>query len=192
MKNGLRLLLILMMCIFAIGCGNGKKSDVESGDVQTTTTDTDGQEPYVLEFESVTIDGEKITSDCFADSKLTMINIWGTYCGPCLSEMPDLGEIAAIYDKSEFQMIGVVCDVGVNADKEAVDNVKALVEETKATSYTHVLLSDSLTQNLVSAVYYVPTTFFFNQKGECLGYVESAQPKSAWEGVIKKLLAELE
>ena len=40
-------------------------------------------------FETTDLDGNTVNSaDLFAASKLTMINIWGTFCGPCISEMP--------------------------------------------------------------------------------------------------------
>ena len=63
---------------------------------------SDEAEKYYLTFEASTIDGEAWNSDKFTNSKLTMINVWGTYCNPCLSEMPDLGEIASEYEASDF------------------------------------------------------------------------------------------
>ena len=41
-------------------------------------------------FESQDLDGNKITSDIFSNNIITMINIWGTFCGPCIREMPEL------------------------------------------------------------------------------------------------------
>ena len=32
-----------------------------------------------------------MTHEVFDDADLTVINIWGTFCGPCIQEMPDLG-----------------------------------------------------------------------------------------------------
>lgn len=149
------------------------------------------EEPYVVSFTATTVDGEELTSECFSQSKITMLNVWATYCNPCLSEMPDLGEIALSYDTSEFQIIGIVSDVVEGDSEEAVQGVKDLIEETKA-DYPHVLLSESLYMNLVGAVDSVPTTFFVNQKGEMLGYVLGAQSKETWEGIINELLAEAE
>lgn len=149
------------------------------------------EEPYVVSFTATTVDGEELTSECFSQSKLTMLNVWATYCNPCLSEMPDLGEIALSYGTSEFQIIGIVSDVAEGDDEETVQGVKDLIEETKA-DYPHVLLSESLYMNLVGAVDSVPTTFFVNRKGEMLGYVLGAQSKEIWEGIINELLEEVE
>lgn len=148
-------------------------------------------EPYILSFEATTIDGEPLTSDCFADSKLTMINVWATYCNPCLNEMPDLGEIANSYDASEFQIIGIISDVMADSEDGDIENAKDLIAQTKA-DYPHVLLNESLYSNLVGGVDSVPTTFFVNQKGEMLGYVIGAQSKESWEEIIHELLEKVE
>ncbi len=188
MKNKLGLLILVLVCALALGCGEKGEAGT-ADDVQTTTT-AEGQEVYVLEFDAATVDGEAITSECFADTKLTMINVWATYCNPCLSEMPDLGEIAAAYDKSEFQIMGIVCDVMSDAKKEDIEYAKELINTTKA-NYPHLLLNESLYMNLVGAVESVPTTFFVNHKGELLGYVIGAQSKATWEGIINDLLADI-
>ncbi|MBQ9764839.1 MAG: TlpA family protein disulfide reductase [Lachnospiraceae bacterium] len=207
-------ILMVLLCLVMLGC-NKKPEDIliteelkfdatEATTSEIVTTEADKEstsstvteestekKAYVLKFESTNLDGEKVTSDCFTNSKLTMINVWGTYCSPCLGEMPDLGEIANEYDKADFQLIGVVCDVEEGASKEQVDYVKSLVEKTKA-NYTHLLLSESLLNKLVSAVYYVPTTFFFNQDGELIGYVESAYRKDVWKDIIDGLLEDMQ
>jgi len=202
-------LLVLAACML-VGCGQPKEQNVEQNGLQsvesqevsaeknasTENTETGAsseseESPYVLTFEATTVDGETVTSDCFADSKLTMLNIWGTYCNPCLKEMPDLGEIAASYDKADFQLMGIVCDVPEGSEASDVENAKALIEETRA-NYPHLLLSESLYTNLVGATDAVPTTFFINQKGEVLGYIVGANSKEAWVELIEQLLAETE
>lgn len=161
-------------------------------DADSKETEADTQAPaYVLTFEATTIDGQGMTSDCFSQSKLTMINVWATYCNPCLMEMPDLGEISASYDPTEFQMIGIISDVVDNATESEIQYAKDLINQTKA-NYPHLLLNQSLYGNLVGAVTSVPTTFFVNQEGEVLGYVIGAQSKETWEGVINELLAQMQ
>lgn len=141
-------------------------------------------EDYVLTFTARTVEGEEITSDVLANSKLTMMNVWATYCNPCLQEMPDLGEIAASRDKAEFQMLGIISDVMEGDDTEYA---KELIARAKA-DYPHLILSESLYFNLVNGVDAVPTTFFVNQSGVVLGYVVGAQSKETWEEIIDDLL----
>lgn len=192
--------ILLMIGIMLAGCGSEEQitgdaewsqGSTEESSGESTEESTEEPAPYILTFEATTTDGEIITSDCLADSKLTMINVWATYCNPCLMEMPDLGEIAAAYDKSEFQILGIVSDVTTEDGQESVDYAKELIEETKA-NYPHLLLNESLYVNLVGGTSAVPTTFFVTQDGEVLGYVVGANTKEGWVELINQLLTEME
>ena len=47
------------------------------------------------------ITGEAITSETFdptSTGKITVINFWGTWCGPCVKELPDFDKIAKEFD----------------------------------------------------------------------------------------------
>ncbi len=195
------LTIIITGALLLTGCGSNSSFDNstenqtgssmnEQASTDEASTETTENEPYILTFEAPTIDGETMTSDIFADSKLTMINVWATYCNPCLNEMPDLGEIAVEYDKADFQMIGIISDVADVSEEDALKEAKELITQTGATTYPHLLLNQSLYSNLVGAVDSVPTTFFINQDSELLGYVVGARSKEYWEGIINELLAE--
>lgn len=195
-----KLLPLLFIILLLTGCANSTddKKDAQAENSQESQSQEASQEsqtqeaaPYILTFEASTIEGEELTSECFADSRLTMINVWATYCNPCLNEMPDLGEIAASYDAADFQLIGIVSDVIEGGEEDEINNAKNLIEETGA-DYPHLLLNESLYKNLVGAVDAVPMTFFINQEGEMLGYVTGAQSKETWEEIINGLLEEME
>ena len=153
------------------------------------TAEPSEEEKYFLTFEATTTEGEAWNSDKFANSKLTMINVWGTYCNPCLNEMPDLGEIATEYDAADFQLIGVICDVMEGDDEKNIETAKGLIEKTQA-NYPHLLLNESLYVSFMGAVSAVPTTFFVRQDGSLIGYLTGAQSKENWKALIEQLLAE--
>lgn len=200
-----RIFILLFITVLLTGCDQ-KTEDIpgvedmaenmavgENGNIEydaSRETETE-EEPYILTFEASTIEGETLTSECFADSKLTMLNVWATYCGPCLSEMPELGEIAASYDSADFQIIGIISDVEENAKEETREEAKGLIAQTGA-NYPHLLLNASLYNNLVGGVSAVPTTFFVNQEGEVLGYLIGAYSREDWEEIINELLAQQE
>lgn len=189
-----KLLFIFCIAFLLTGCtSKDNATEVDTTEVTITEEETteDASSPYVLTFEAKTIDGETITSDIFAKSELTMINVWATYCNPCLMEMPYLGEIANAYNQSEFQMIGIVSDVTEEGKADDIQTAKDLIKETKA-DYPHLLLSQSLYTNLVGAVEAVPTTFFINQKGEMLGYITGANTKEGWEEIINDVREKME
>ena len=146
----------------------------------------EGSAPIFITFEGTDLEGNAVSQDIFTHSKLTMVNVWATYCNPCLREMPGLGELAAEYDGSEFQIIGVVSDVREGEDQALVER---LVQETGA-DYPHLLANDSISQAILSGVNAVPTTFFFDGEGAYLGGVVGSAEKSDWEGLIHELLEE--
>ncbi|MBQ8625130.1 MAG: TlpA family protein disulfide reductase [Agathobacter sp.] len=193
---------VLIVLVGLLLCGCGAKEEMIGEDLrseiyhsteveETIVEESTEEEKYYLSFSAKSVDGEEVTGDIFTNSKLTMINVWGTFCNPCLEEMPDLGEIAASFDSSEFQMIGIVSDVTEQSAQKDIDNAKQLIEETKA-DYLHLLNGDSLTQNLLAGVTAVPTTFFVKQDGEVLGYMVGAMDKGSWEALIYDLLEEVE
>lgn len=189
-----KILLLLMMICLLTGCAANNASEnqkTETTNISTKETESTKAEVYLVEFEANTVDGEKFSSEEFANTRLTMINVWATYCNPCLSEMPDLGEIAASYDEADFRIIGVISDVAEGGNESDLKTAKELIEQTKA-DYPHLVLNESLYMNLVGGVSSVPTTFFVNREGELLGYLVGAQSKENWEAVINELLEKCE
>lgn len=53
-----------------------------------------------------------------ADSgKLRLINVWATWCAPCMIEFPDLVDINRIYRGRDFEVVSVNADVPEKRDK---------------------------------------------------------------------------
>jgi thiol-disulfide isomerase/thioredoxin len=97
--------------------------------------------------------GERISISKFSD-KVIFINLWATWCPPCIAEMPDLQKLYNDYgDKVEFLFVS----------NESTDVINSFLEKKKFTlpAYTPVSQypSDFETQS-------IPTTFIINKKGE--------------------------
>ena len=163
----------------------------QGGNEPETDTGNEGEETQSGEtgvaFEGQDIEGNAVSSSVFEDSKLTMVNVWATYCNPCLKEMPELGELAKEYEPDQFQLIGIISDVQEGAGDEALEYALGLIEQTGA-DYPHLLLNESIYRGLLTEVSAVPTTFFVNENGEVLDVVVGAMKKSAWEEKINTLL----
>ncbi|MEM7297490.1 MAG: TlpA disulfide reductase family protein [Bacteroidota bacterium] len=54
-----------------------------------------GQPVYDFDFVDVRADGKFSISDF--QGKLIILNFWGTYCGPCIEEFPDLKKVESNY-----------------------------------------------------------------------------------------------
>ena len=61
---------------------------------EETTEDTVDEKSAAVQvmpaFKSVDLEGNEIDNSIFANADITVLNFWGTYCGPCINEMPEL------------------------------------------------------------------------------------------------------
>lgn len=146
-----------------------------------------GSQASALSFEAQDIAGNTVTSDMFSSSRLTMVNVWATYCNPCLNEMPDLGELAEEYDPKDFQLIGIISDVMEDSDPSVLGHAADLITQTGA-DYPHLLLNESLYYALLTDVTAVPTTFFIDTNGEPIAAAVGSRNKAAWKEIIDGLL----
>lgn len=190
-KTGL--LLIAMPVILLAGCAKaGGEEKAEEGYVQETDSAPSSEREEAsaqVSFEAQDMEGGVVSSAVFAGSKLTMVNVWATYCNPCLREMPGLGELAKEYDSEEFQLIGIISDVQEGADQKTMNLAKDLIGQTGA-DYPHLLLNESLYFALLTDVAAVPTTFFIDENGLVLDTVIGSMEKAAWKERIDALLEE--
>lgn len=49
--------------------------------------------------------------------KLRLVNIWATWCGPCVIEMPELVNINRMYNKRAFEMVTISADMPSKKDE---------------------------------------------------------------------------
>ena len=179
---------------------------IESTDSAENEADKEAETPdfVAMAFESFKVKelyGEELTQDIFKDADLTMVNLWGTFCGPCINEMPELGELSEeLKAEGKAQIIGIPLDVitidendAIVADDEMVEKAKKIVEETGA-EYTHLIPEGDFGMLIIGsgAAQYVPTTFFVDSEGKLVGDpVVGAKDKNAWTEIINERLAEV-
>ena len=186
-KNKIRILSVLLPAVLLAGCGAENTEEKAQTETKSGETSAALQEEEALSFTGVDIEGNQVSSDIFSESKITMVNVWATYCNPCLSEMPELGELAGAYEEEEFQVIGIISDVMDTADQKTIDMAKELITQTEA-DYPHLVLNESVYFALLTDVAVVPTTFFIDENGVVLDTVLGAMNRSGWEEKINELL----
>ncbi len=155
--------------------------------------DTAAKTGVLSSFTATDLNGTKIDESILVDYELTMVNVWATFCGPCLREMPDLGELAAEYEAQGVRIVGMISDVldsKGNIDATQVATAKDIVAQTNA-DYLHILPSEDLL-GLIAGIQSVPTTFFVDKDGNQVGkaYVGS-RSKADWKTIIDETLAEV-
>jgi thiol-disulfide isomerase/thioredoxin len=81
------------------------------------------QEPVTLELADTNLIRDLVKND---GPKLRLINVWATWCGPCLRELPDLVTMNRMYRNGDFEVITISGD-----DLDKKDKVLAALQERK-------------------------------------------------------------
>ena len=196
LKRHAALAAALSLTLLLGACSSPSGSQPEDAEaVSTSQPDASSQveQAGILSaFSTTDLDGNELDQSMLEGYGLTMVNVWATYCKPCLSEMPDLGELADEYRDQGVQIVGLVSDV-LNSDgffsQEQLDTARDLVAETGA-DYPHLLPSQDL-YGLLSQIYAVPTTFFVDSEGRQVGSAYlSAKEKDEWAEIIESMMEE--
>ena len=108
-----------------------------------------------FDFELKMIDGETFKlSDHLG--KVVFLNIWATWCGPCVSEMPDIEKLANAYP-DDLVVLGVSCD-------DSEKTVQSFVEEMGYT-YNFAWDGNYLVSGLLYPSYGIPNSIFISPEG---------------------------
>ncbi len=145
----------------------------------------------LIAFDTSDLVGNKVTEALFADNRVTMINIWGTFCPPCIREMPDLGRLSADYKAKGVQIVGLPIDLmGQNGsiDEKTKKDAVRIIGKTHA-DYTHILPTIAMFSGLLKDVQVVPTTIFVDSQGRQIGdaFLGSNSYKG-WAKIIDQIL----
>ena len=119
-----------------------------------------------LTFTAKNLDKEDIDSSIFADKDLTVLNVWGTFCGPCINEMPELAAWAKEMPEN-VQIVGLVADISGESDDEHIALAKKIMEQSSG-EFTNIIPGVDFVP-LLSNVVGVPTTYFINKEGKIVG-----------------------
>ena len=160
---------LLSVTMLLCACGESKSYDLKACALTTFTAED--------------FDGNVISEAVFEDSKVTMINVWATYCEPCKEEIPALSELCSEYEEGDFRIIGIPLDLNQSSTVDA----RKLIADFGAT-YTNIKISNSV-KPLVNNIASVPYTIFINSEGLQIGgaYV-GAKSKKDWKTVIDNIL----
>ena len=118
-------------------------------------------------FATTDLDGSPVTNELFTGKTLTVVNVWGTYCGPCIDEMDELAAWSAAMPEN-VQLVGLVSDLYTPEDTETLETAKMICEATGANAYPHLIASADFAP-LMNTLVGVPTTFFVDGNGQLVG-----------------------
>jgi thiol-disulfide isomerase/thioredoxin len=96
--------------------------------------------------------------------KVVLLNLWATWCAPCLNEMPTLDRLKAELGSDDFEVLAVSIDRGeieksrIFLDRTGAQHLALLVDE------THEL-------NFAFKAYTLPTTLLLDREGRLIGRI---------------------
>lgn len=120
-------------------------------------------------FQTTDLDGNKVTSDIFQDHTLTLLNIWGSFCEPCMEEMPDLEAISKEFADKGVAIVGVLGDAldrKGEFDADTVDLAKTVLQS-KGVTYLNIAMCPELLEAVPSDTY--PTSVLIDSNGSVVG-----------------------
>ena len=113
-------------------------------------------QPFI-DFTLQTKDGENVTlSERISQNKLTLVDFWASWCGPCRKENP---VVKAAYE--QFHELGFDV-IGVSVDQDEAAWLKAVEDD--QLPWTQVRDSENKASELYM-IYYIPSNFLFDQNG---------------------------
>ena len=139
--------------------GNSKTEGTLSKDFEVTTN-----KKVKFSGKDFTVYDAKNKSYKFSNyaGKPVVINMWATWCPPCVAELPDFNKVYKEYcGRVQFIMINI-------EEKEELSNVKEFIKDNKLSFpvyYDWDYLAD-----FAYGIGYVPTTVIFDSNGEIIYY----------------------
>ncbi len=146
----------------------------------------DENEPFAFDFDLEDVDGNRLAKADFA-GKVLIVDVWGTWCGPCRMEIPHFVALDREYRDKGLQIVGLNFERESNA-KVAARNVREVRSE-EGVSYPCALASRQIIGQVPDFGGF-PTTLFLDRTGKVRlkleGYHEMAYLKAAVEALLNE------
>jgi len=117
-----------------------------------------------------------------------MINIWGTTCGPCIQEMPELEKLDKEFQKKGGAIVGVMRDVPAD-NNLYLQEAQAIVKDTGVT-FPNRKAGDELEDDL--EIVGAPTTYFVDSQGKIIGEPVLGANLEMYKKIMEEYLSQTE
>ncbi|MBQ3079119.1 MAG: TlpA family protein disulfide reductase [Clostridia bacterium] len=138
------------------------------------------------DFSVTNVNGEtKNAAEVFLNNRLTIVNIWGTYCPTCIEAMPGYADAERSLRGSGVGFVGIVTDVTEGQSTElAMKHIGAANVE-----YENWVANQALILPFLQNITYIPSTYFVDGEGKNLGFYEGYLSPEMLLQIIDELLA---
>lgn len=180
----------------AAGSGAAENGTTENGTAEGEVPESRPEEKaYIPEinigsFSALSFSGESFSEKKLSDCSVNLINIWATFCSPCIREMPDLEEISKEY-AGRVQVIGLCADTsdkGGNTDTELFELGKSIALEDLSLTYINLVPDEKLQKGILADVFAYPTTLITDSEGNILEIIEGRRSKEEFLSYLNRYL----
>lgn len=146
-------------------------------------------------FETEDIFGNAYTQEVFADYDLTLVNVFATWCSPCVEEMPELEKLRQEYAQKGIRLgvIAVVLDAktAYGTDEDALERAKTLYERSGA-QFPFLRPDAGNLNGRLTGIESIPESFFVDASGNIVSepYI-GANTQKGWAQIVDSELAAL-
>lgn len=141
-------------------------------------------------FEMSDVDGTSYTQSLFGEYDLTLVNVFTTWCSPCVNEIPELQKLSEQMKDQHVGVIGVVLDAVSDGteNSEAVQKAQLLREKTGA-SYPFLIPDATMMNGHLNGISTFPHTFFVDKNGNIVGETyEGSHDLEGWTDIVNAQL----
>lgn len=165
--------ILLAMCACQQKDENQKDENLvnESNKSINLAINTEAMKKYgdLKKFKTTTLEGKEFSQENLKNYDLTIVNFWGTYCKPCVQELPELSKI-------KNSLPNNVNFIGICADSEGNEELaKEIIAKCKS-RMTHLKCNDSINEAIANNIQYLPMTIIFDKDGNIVGEIISGAP----------------
>ena len=115
-----------------------------------------------LDFKGVSPDGKEVSlSDFVGKSKLTLVDFWASWCGPCMRSMPAMAELWKNWHKKGLDMVGVAVWDGDNSASRKRIEEKRMV-------WPQIFVGDDKTATDIYGISGIPHVIIIDAEGTIL------------------------
>ncbi len=191
----MKFLLPLMMfsIMLSFGCGNSAATNtVENKQVTANTatvakkdsTALEAMPSALMQAQLKTIDGKTFKLEDYK-GKVLLVNLWATWCLPCIKEMPEIQKLSDEM-KDNFQAVSIT-----NFDEENSESaVKKFLSDNKFT-YQQGIAEESVMNSLVkqAKIEAIPVNFVLTKDGKIFKILVGGKKYEEFKATINEALS---
>jgi thiol-disulfide isomerase/thioredoxin len=168
-----KILVFSLLLLFNLGCSEKEQSGLKSvSDVEVGFTNEQDIQKFIKNREG----------------KMLFVNVWATWCLPCIEEFPYLIQIYNEYRDKEFDFLSLSADYGENADSV----VRSFLISQQA-EFPVYIIEEQSSQDVINLLNEkwsgaLPATFIYDSEGNQQKYILGAQSYETFKQSIDSVL----